>query len=89
MSTRVVFRKWKGENDDVFALFPDDIADLHGHVTCYQHVGGHAAANYALCIAHSQPAKPEEYESLKAELERIGYSLLIRTRRSIPAQARR
>ena len=43
----VVIRVWKGDPDDVFALFPTDPADNYGHLcTSYQHVGQHSSADY-------------------------------------------
>lgn len=70
------------EGGACFALFPDDIADDHGRVTCYQHLGQHGAAFYSACIHASRPAKPEEYADLKAELESIGYIVTVRKRRA-------
>jgi hypothetical protein len=78
MKTRVVFRV--DSEGIVFALFPDDIADPWGNVTCYQHVGQHCAADYAMCIETSRPARPDEFKSLWSELEQRGYDLTIITR---------
>jgi hypothetical protein len=61
------------ENPDLFAYFPEDMH--HGEFrTGYSHVGQHSAVhpNYA---KESRPATPEEYASLKAELEGLGYNL--------------
>ena len=77
----VVFRVWKGDGDDVLALFPNEKETDAGHCTSYQHVGQHAAADYAGCIARSRPAGSEEHAGLRAELEGIGYALRIRRRR--------
>jgi len=70
----VVIRVWKGDDSDVFALFPADPADHYGHFcTSYQHIGQHAGADYAHCIANSRPATRREAAPLLAELRRIGY----------------
>lgn len=74
---RVVFR----HDGDVFALFPDLIADNAGNRTLYAHIGQHSAGNYLTCIRRSRPATPEEYAPLAAELRRIGYTLDIKSRR--------
>jgi hypothetical protein len=70
----VVIRVWKGDPDDVFALFPTDPADIYGHYcTSYQHVGQHGGADYYHCIRNSRPATKAEARPLLAELRRIGY----------------
>jgi hypothetical protein len=78
----VVFR-WplRESHPQVYALFPN-IEGSPGQCTCYQHVGQHASADYAGCITKSRPATPAEYAGLKRELESIGYTLRIRTRRT-------
>lgn len=77
--TIVVFRKFK-DLGDIVALFPYEIEYPDGACESYQHVGQHSAAHYTHCIAISRPATPAEYAPLKRELERIGYSLVIRKR---------
>jgi len=73
-SDPVVIRVWKGDERDVFALFPADPADIYGQLcTSYEHVGQHAAADYDLCIRNSRPASEAEAADLTAELRRIGY----------------
>jgi hypothetical protein len=70
----VIIRVWKGDPDDVFALFPTDPADNYGlYCTSYQHIGQHGSADYALCIRNSRPATKAEARPLLAELRRIGY----------------
>lgn len=78
---RVIFRVWR--DGDVFALFPDLPADDSGHVTSYQHIGQHGAADYAHCVRQSRPATSSEYASLKRELESqpYGYVLTVCKRR--------
>lgn len=79
MTTRVIFRVFKGE---VLALFPA-IATTFGkpwRCESYSHIGQHSAAVYRVIIADSRPAKPAEYRDLAAELRRIGYKLKIAKR---------
>ena len=76
MKTIVVFRKTKWE---VIALFPQQPGSNDTR-TCdsYMHTGQHGAA---AASGHGWPlATPAEYEPLKRELVRIGYSLDIRKR---------
>jgi hypothetical protein len=68
----VMIRVWKGDDNDVFALFPTIPAHDH-YVTSYQRVGQHAAADYGLCIRNSRPATETEAAPLLAELRAIGY----------------
>jgi hypothetical protein len=70
--TPVVFRVWKGDDSDIFALFPT-IDGSVGFCSCYQHIGQHGSADYTRCIMQSRPATPSEYEPLLAELVSIGY----------------
>lgn len=77
--TRVVFRKWK--DGQVIALFPDDETNRLSHGECcgsYMHIGQHSEASTAL-IKALRPASPDEYASLKAELEGepYGYRLAV------------
>ena len=86
----VVFRRWRSadrEGGSVFALFPT-LRWNAGHITCYERVGQHGAADYHSCIRNSIPAQPEEYQSLQRELESIGYKLLIRTKYAKPVSNR-
>jgi hypothetical protein len=77
----VIFRRYP--DGDVIALMPTLPADHRGHVTCYQHVGQHGAADYETVIRQTRPATPEEYTPLKRELERApyGYTFTVRARR--------
>lgn len=82
-TTVVIFRRWpKREGGEVFALFPYDIATLHGHVSSYEHIGQHASADLQLCINATTPASliEEDTHALHEELERIGYKLEIKQR---------
>lgn len=83
--TIVIFRKWKASEDIVggdriIALFPE-IEEGWGRCLSYEHIGQHGGADYLGCLPRTIPAKPEEYAPLKAELEGLGYNLLIRRRR--------
>lgn len=70
----VAIRVWKGDPDDVFALFPTDPADNYGrYCTSYQHIGQHSGADYYHCIRNSRPATKTEARPLLTELRRIGY----------------
>jgi len=77
---RVIFRKWK-DSGTVIALFPGLPADRRGNIQCYEHIGQHGAAWYAGVIAETRPAKPEEYESLRRELEAAPYNYRLAIRR--------
>lgn len=78
-TTIVIFRM--DREGIVFALFPELPSDAQGFFcTCYQHIGQHSAADFRGCIAHSRPAKADEYADLFNELERRGYSLKVHQR---------
>lgn len=73
--TRVIFRKFRGKNGEVFAVFPDLKEYKQGEYTCYAHIGQHGICMYP--HSQTQPAKPAEYADLFAELESIGYRLKV------------
>jgi len=74
--TSVIFRM--DREGSVFALFPELPSDCQGFFcTCYQHIGQHSDADFQGCIAHSRPAKAQEYRDLFNELERRGYHLQV------------
>ena len=81
--TTVIYRKWKSGSGKgvVIALFPR-IEENAGRCLSYEHVGQHGIADYNAIIRMTDPAQPEEYADLKAELERIGYDLRIAKRNS-------
>ena len=66
---RVIFRKWKG-NGDIIAFFPDQPDGPY--LMSYAHIGQHGLASYP--HPKTEPATPEEYAPLLAELRRIGYT---------------
>jgi hypothetical protein len=83
--TPVVFRKWpKSEGGGVIALFPDE-EERSGMIGSYESMGGHGAASRGLVFS-TKAAKPDEYASLKRELESAPYNynlrVLSRVRRS-------
>jgi hypothetical protein len=82
--TEVIFRKWnrKDFKGDIIALFPYDVWSYRGDVTSYEHIGQHGAADYNHCINMTVPAKDKEYQSLKEELEYIGYNLKVINKRN-------
>lgn len=77
--TEVMFRH---EDNQVLAVFPYEIADYSGNVSCYAHLGQHSGADYQYILDQTSPALPAEYADLKAELERIGYVLKVIKRRN-------
>lgn len=85
--TAVIFRKYKPAyeitmGDNILALFPYDMNN--GLVMCYEHIGQHGEADYNHCInTLTRPARTEEYQNLKKELETIfGYNLKVIKRRT-------
>lgn len=71
--TRVQFRVLEG---DVIALFPDTAGARSSMCGSYMHVGQHSDAARAL-IRELDPATPDQYAPLQAELERVGYVLRV------------
>ena len=72
---KVIFRKFN-DGGDIIALFPLEPWDVQGfHCSSYQHQGQHGGADTGIIRSGTRPAKPEEYASLKKELESIGYNL--------------
>lgn len=71
--TNVVFRKFK-DDGEIIALFPGIRWNPPGYdIASYMHIGQHGGADYGHVVSISQPAKPEEYKELLAELVGIGY----------------
>lgn len=64
------------KDGEVFAYFPNEIADSEGNRTSYQHIGQHSACSPEY-IKECMEAKPEEYADLQKELESIGYNLKV------------
>ena len=77
--TIAIFRKDRTGWKDCFALLPELPGDNFGtYCNSYQHVGQHCAADYQGRIAADDPATPDEYADRFEELERRGYSLVVR-----------
>lgn len=76
MATLVKFRVHP--NGDLFAYFPRLNAYRNNNdiKICYSHIGQHSACAKEY-ERESRPATPNEYESLKRELEQVGYSLKV------------
>ena len=68
----VIFREFKGE---ILALFPYDIGNYEGDVTCYAHIGQHGSTDYKYIISNSKPINNPKRLDLYYELENIGYNL--------------
>jgi len=69
----VLFRKMKGatRRGEITAVFPTvPGTNEGGSMTCYAHVGQHGACSWGWYRA-TEPAKPEEYADLLAELKLI------------------
>jgi hypothetical protein len=84
----VVFRRFP--DGDVIALLPYLPAECLTAWPCqsYMHIGQHGAADPGI-VHNTKRARPREYASLKAELERIGYRLAVRRRFPSDAYDRR
>ena len=84
MKTKVVFRKFK-DNNDIIALFPEDVWDHEGNCASYMRVGQHGGADYrGLVYSGTVKATPKEYRALRQELENIGYDLKVIERYTRP-----
>jgi hypothetical protein len=70
--TRVIFRKWKGDNE-IIAVFPDEIVNEFNECQSYTHWGQHSPADYNAVIRHTKAATEDEYAPLLEELKYIGY----------------
>ena len=80
--TDVIFRKFTTGDREVIALFPR-LPGTRDPMTCmtYMHMGQHCPTDYLSVIQATRPATPEEYASLKRELERLpdgGYRIKVR-----------
>ncbi len=70
--TKVIFRKDKtGEVTAVFPEVPASHTTLDSY-SCYSHLGQHSSCCYEW-YRQTKPATPEEYASLKQELESAPY----------------
>lgn len=92
--TPVVFRMFRAGRDtykerDCIAVMYEDLGDYSEH-TCasYIHIGQHGACDPRLVVRGSRLATPEEYRSLKDELEAAPYGYRLQVRKRIPRNAR-
>lgn len=69
--TKVLFRKTKDGYID--AVFPFELSTFQPTMVCYSRIGQHSSACPLWVYQDTSPASPEEYKSLKKELESIGY----------------
>ena len=68
--TRVLFRKYKNKQGEVLALFPELPGRSDGFTcSCYVHQGQHGIADPQAVMSQTRRATPDEYASLKRELE--------------------
>ena len=73
--TTVIFRTEK--DGQTLAVFPYEINDHKGNVTCYAHLGQHSGMD----LAYMKQTTPcQDFAQLKSELESLGYNLLVRQR---------
>lgn len=76
---RVIFRAERRKSPEITAVLPDFEAN-HGNMVCYAHVGQHGECSLDWYYS-TRSAKPVEYESLLAELQRIyDNNLVVRCR---------
>ena len=82
--TDVIFRRWPDTDFNlIIALFPYEIDNIEkGFISSYEHLGQHSGADYDGIIRGTVPAKENEYQALKSELESLGYNLNIVKRRN-------
>lgn len=74
--TAVIFRMWEKQVTAIFPEIPHN--EYAGWYVCYAHIGQHDACDFRF-TSKGRLATPEEYESLKRELESepFGYKLRI------------
>jgi hypothetical protein len=63
--------RYPGGQREILALFPQEVGNRQGDVTCYAHMGQHSTADYKYIIQVSKPATSQEYEPLHKELMSI------------------
>ena len=79
--TDVIFRRYL--DGQIIALFPHEIADFHGNVTSYQHIGQHSGADYSGVLMCTKPCRSKyDFIALYDELTSIGYDLNVIQRRN-------
>ena len=73
--TPVIFRVEK--DGTILAVFPYNSYRKGYSVTYYSHIGQHGEGVHSALIGDTEPATPEQYAELKAELEGLGYNLKV------------
>jgi hypothetical protein len=64
-------------NEDLFAYFPDEIADVSHNKMSYSHIGQHSSCSLDY-VKECRKASQEEYQELFNELENsVGYKLKV------------
>lgn len=80
MKTKVKFLVHPDPEDDIFAIFPEDMHNelVYGDtmLTSYSHEGQHSACHIDYAN-ESREATEKEYTPLKEELESLGYKFEI------------
>lgn len=77
----VIFRVWKhgqskGDVDAYFPYLPH--SSLDKSITCYDMISGHGKADYHYMLNKTRLARPEEYQEMKEQLEKVvGYKLKV------------
>jgi len=73
------------EGGNVIALFPP--IDAEGMCQSFTHAGQHARGHYGYVINQSRPARPEEYEALRRELESPPHNYRLRVMQRLGSSA--
>lgn len=74
MKTKVVFRRWKSDGS-VIAIFPQFHGRIPYQCLSYEHLRQHGDCAPFHVLKETFECGPTEYQSLKEELEDIGYKL--------------
>ena len=87
-NTNVIFRTEKSGpfKGEVTAVLTDEGQPTFNHsgtTDCYAELGQHSICHVDWYLTRTRAAKPEEYASLKKELEDIGYNLIVKSKRSL------
>ena len=77
----VIFRRWKGDDRGVIALFPE-LDGGSGDVMLYERTAQYSAGDYETVFDQTSPAgyDDEDVLALQAELRSMGYRLRPRQR---------
>jgi hypothetical protein len=89
-TTLCIFRRWRGGQKTVIALFPYDPHDYTGiYCSSYEHTGQHGGADPAGVIRRTRPASLGEPDvaALRRELESEPFRYRLEIRKKCPADA--